>query len=194
MSTFDPGSPDQGRPDQPAYPSAPQYGEQPGNAPAYSGGYGEPAAPAGPPPETVKRATWAMYAALALSLISVIVTVSDASGYKDAIRRANVGRANIDVDSVYTAAVAFSIVLTVLVSALYIVLALNLLRGRNWARITTYVVVGIFILLGLLNLRADAPGLTRVLQVLVLLANIATLVLISLRPSSQFFASRRAVR
>jgi len=192
MSTPDPGSPEQGRPDP--YPSAPQFGQQPANAPAYSGGYGEPAAPAGPPPETVKRATWAMYAAVALSLISLVVTLADSAGYKDVLRRANQGRADFNVDDVYTAAVVSSIVLTVLISALYIVLALNLLKGRNWARIATYVVVGIFTLLGLLGLGADAPAIRQVLGVLVLLANIATLVLLSLRPSSQFFASRRAVR
>lgn len=199
MSTFDPGRSEQGSPDQPGNQSAPppDYSQQqPGgfaNAPQYSGGHDQPAAPAGPPPKEVRWATFAMYAAVALSLLGLLVGIIDSAGYKDSIRAANVGKTTVDIDALYTAAIVFGVVVTLLVAALYIFLARQLLNGKNWARITTFIVVGLFTLLGLLGLGGDAPTISRLVSILVLVANASVLVLLALKPSGQFFASRRTV-
>jgi hypothetical protein len=192
-----PGQTSHQAPGQPPYAGGPA-GSQYGNAPAYdpyaSPGFGTP--PTRPnlaPPREVVWATYAMYAAIALSLINLIVTLADSTGYKDAIRDADPNR-TVDVDAVYTAAVVFAVVVTLLVAALYVFLAINLRKGKNWARITTWIVVGIFTLLGLIGLGGDAPGIARLLGILVLLANAATLVLLAMRPSNRFFAAMRQPR
>jgi quinol-cytochrome oxidoreductase complex cytochrome b subunit len=119
-----------------------------------------------------------------------VVTLADSTGYKNAIRDADPNR-TVDVDAVYTAAVVFAVIVTLLIAALYVFLAINLRKGKNWARITTWVIVGIFTLLGLLGLGNDAPGFARVLGIIVLLANAATLVLLAMRPSNEFFTRMR---
>ena len=61
-------------------------------------------------------------------------------------------------------------------------------RARTGPAFTTWIVVGIFTLLGLLGLGGDAPGFARLFGIIVLLANAATLVLLAIRPSNEFFA------
>jgi hypothetical protein len=189
-----PGQTSHQAPGQPPYAGGPPGGAY-GNAPAYdpyaSPGFGTPPTrPSMAPPREVVWATYAMYASIALSLINLIVTLADSSGYKDAIRDADPNR-TVDVDAVYTAAVVFAVIVTLLIAALYVFLAINLRKGKNWARIVTWVVVGIFTLLGLIGLGSDAPGIARLLGILVLLTNAATLVLLAMRPSNQFFAAMR---
>ena len=128
-----------------------------------------------------------MYASIAFSIVNLIVTLADSTGYKNAIRDADPNR-TVNVDAVYTTAVVFAVVVTLLIAALYVFLAINLRKGKNWARITTWIVVGIFTLLGLVGLGGDAPGIARLFGIIVLLANAATLVLLAIRPSNEFFA------
>ncbi len=191
------GQPPDQPPGQPPYaggPPGPTYGNAPAYDPYASPGFGTPPArPSMPPPREVVWATYAMYASIALSLINLIVTLADSTGYKDAIRNADPNR-TVDVDAVYTAAVVFAVVVTLLIAALYVFLAINLRKGKNWARITTWIIVGIFTLLGLLGLANDVPAIARLLGILVLLANAATLVLLAMRPSNQFFAAMRQPR
>jgi hypothetical protein len=190
MSTPDPGSPEQGRPDP--YPSAPQFGQQ--NAPAYSGGYGEPAAPAGPPPAEVVRASLLMFVQAALGLIGLIFNFADADGIKDSIRDSDANLTPDQVDSAYTVSLAFALVIGLIFAAAYVLLAIQVRKGKNWARITTLVIAGISILFGLLGLAASAPALSRVIGIIGLLINIAIFVFLLLRPAREYFASRRAVR
>jgi hypothetical protein len=194
--------PDPGRPeDEPGYPDAPSPPESAQNSPVespYAGGpTGSPSRdgrPDVPPPKEVVWATYAMYAAIAFSLISLAVRLIDSAGYKDAIRDANAGRPDVDVDTLYTAAVASAVVVTLVVSATYVFLAINLRKGINRARTTTWIVVVALSLLGLLMLRSKVPAIAHVFDVLVLLANAATLVLLAMRPSSQFFAAMKQPR
>jgi hypothetical protein len=191
-----PGQSHQGFPSAPDHSQQQQYAGGPGYQGGYGSmpGYGQPGRPAPTPPKTVVQATRAMYAAIVISLLSLVFTLSDSEGYKDVLRDANTEGTDIDVDALYTGVVIFAVVLTLLIAALYVFLAINILKGRNWARITAWVVIGLFALIGLLGLTGDAPAAARILGVLLLLANIATIVLLALRPSNEFFAASKGPR
>lgn len=199
MSTFDPGRSEPGGPDQPGYPAAPQpdYGQQqPGgyaNAPQYPGGYDEPVA-AGPAPKEVIRATLIMFAQAALGLIGLIVNFADSGGVKDSIRDSDPSLTQDQVDSAYTVGLVFALIIGLVFAALYVLLALQMRKGKNWARIVTLVIAGLSILFGLIGLGASAPAISRVIGVIGLLLNIAIFVLLLLRPAREYFASRKAVR
>jgi hypothetical protein len=201
MSTFDPGRPEQGGPDQPGYPPAPQsdYGQQqqPGgfaNAPQYSGGYNEPAASAGPPPAEVIRATLIMFVQAALGLIGLIINFADSGGVKDSIRDSDSSLTQAQIDSAYTVGLVFALIIGLVFAALYVLLALQMRKGKNWARIVTLVIAGLSILFGLIGLGASVPALSRVISIIGLLLNIAIFVLLMLRPAREYFAARKAVR
>ena len=205
MSTFDPGRPEQGGPDEPGYPSAPapNYGQQPGygaqpggygNAPQYGGAYGQPATPAGPPPQEVVRATLIMFVQAALGLLGLIINFADSAGIKDSIRSGNPNLTADEVDRAYATGLIFAIIIGLVFAALYVLLAIQMRKGKNWARITTMVIAGLSILFGLLGLFASAPALNRVLGIIGLVLNIAIFALLLTRPAKEYFAARRAVR
>jgi hypothetical protein len=196
MSTFDPGRSEQGGPEQP-YQPAPGYAEQPGgyaNAPQYSGGYGQPPAAAGPPPNEVVRATILMFVQAALGLLGLIFNFADADGIKDSIRDSDPTLSADQVDSAYTVGLIFAIIVGLIFAAAYVLLAIQVRKGKNWARIVTLVIAGLSILFGLLGLAASVPALSRILGILGLLINIAIFVLLLLPRAREFFASRRVVR
>ncbi len=64
-------------------------------------------------------------------------------------------------------------------------------RGESWARIVTLVIAGLGVLSGLAAFVQPAAGLSRALGVVALVIDVAIIVLLAQRPSSQFF--RRAL-
>ena len=86
-----------------------------------------------------------------------------------------------------TVAVAMSIALGIVVAILWGLLAFFIRKGKNWARITMWV----FAVLGVLSvpfaLAQGAAGLSLALVLINLALNVAIIVLLALRPSSEFF-------
>ena len=73
---------------------------------------------------------------------------------------------------------------------LYALLTVQVSKGRNWARIVTWVVAGLGILGGLISFAQPEPGLSRVLGIIGLLLDIGIVVLLALAPSNQYFKPR----
>lgn len=173
-----------------SYPPAPQYG----GAPQYGEPYGgAPRAPLAPPREVI-WATYLMFAQVALAVISAILNLADSEGFKDAIREAQPNLTPDEVDSAYNVGVVFTVVIGIVFAALYLLLALQVRKGKNWARIVTFVIAGLGLLFGLLGLAADAPALSRFLGLIGLLLDAAIIVLLLLKPSNDYFAAQKAPR
>jgi hypothetical protein len=206
MSTFDPGRSEERPPDQPGYPSAPppqDYGQQGGyagapaqygNAPQYGGGYGQQAAPTGPVPKEVDLASKLMFARVALGIISSILAFTLGDSIKESIRNGNPELTPSQVDSAYAFGIGVALFFGLLFALLYVLLAIQVRKGKNWARIVTLVLATLGVLSGLLGLVSDGPALERLVAVLLLLVDAAIIVLLLRKPSSEYFASRRAVR
>jgi hypothetical protein len=184
------------------FPPAPDYGTapQPGaaspysSAPQYSDPYGGQPAPAGPPPKEVIWASMLMFIQAALGLLSLLLTFADSDGYKDTIRENSPELTADEVNTAYTLSLVFALIIGLVFSALYVLLALQLRKGKNWARITTFVIAGVSLLFGLLGLAADVPSLSRLIGIVGLLLNLGIIVLLLLKPSKDYFAARKAAR
>lgn len=181
------------------FPPAPEYsgGQQYGSAPAYGSGYGDPyGAPAGPvnPPKEVMRAVQLMFARVALGVLSTILAFASADSIKDSIRENDPNLTASEVDSAFAVAIGITIFFGLVFAALYVLLAIQVRKGKNWARIVTWVLAGLGVLGGLLALLGDGTGLEKGLGLIVLLVDIAIIVLLAMKPSNEFFAARRAAR
>jgi hypothetical protein len=73
---------------------------------------------------------------------------------------------------------------------LYILLALQVGKGKNWARIVTWVLASLGVLSGLAALAQPEPALSRILSIIGLLVDIAIIVLLAQRPSNEYFRRR----
>ena len=91
-------------------------------------------------------------------------------------------------------AIGITVFFGLVFAVLYVLLAIQVRKGKNWARIVTFVLAGLGVLGGLLSLLGDGTGLEKGVGVIVLLVDIAIIVLLALKPSSEYFASRKAPR
>ena len=179
----------------PQYGNAPQYGSPPqyGNAPQYGDPYGQPAAPATPPTEVI-RAVQLMFARVALGILNALIAFASADSIKDSIRESQPSLTDSEVDSAFALAIGITIFFGLVFAALYVLLAIQVRKGKNWARIVTFVLAGLGVLGGLLGLFGNGTGLEKGVGLIVLLVDVAIIVLLAMKPSSQYFAAQKARR
>lgn len=169
-------------PSNPQYPAAPQY-----NYPGYAGGPGGAPAPVAMPP-SVHWASIAMIARTAISIVSVLIVLARLDTITDEVLARN---NTLDRDAA-KAAVIFGSVIALVISLLLLGLALMVRRGRNWARIVAIVLAALGILGGLFSYAQPYGGAVTLLDTVNLLLAIATLVLLVVPQSNEYFKARRA--
>jgi hypothetical protein len=172
-------------PSVPQYPPAPQY-----DYPAYAGGpggFGAPAAPRPPMPPTVHWASIAIIVRTVFSIISTLVIFARLDTITDEVMDRST---NLDRDSA-KAAVVFGAVIALVVAVLLLGLAVKVRQGRNWARIVAIVLAVLGILGGLAQFAQPYGGLIVLLGVVDLLLAIATLALLVLPASNEYFKAAR---
>ena len=177
----------------PGYPPAAATG----GFPAYSATPAAPVAAPATPPQQVTIAFWLYIAAAVLSVISGIATAISVSANRaiilqqvtDSLKNAKTNGANLDPNSLADAAVTFGIVWAVVTlifwALVFVLFAVFMRRGRNWARI----VLTILTVISFLNLAT----IYFIGGIQVIAAIVAT-ILIWLRPASEYFAAVKASR
>jgi hypothetical protein len=161
--------------------------------PAGAGGYGAyPQGPAGPPPAvppTLDYTLWLVIASAVLGVIGLVYSL----GQKDQIVDRLVRDRGISLEDAQNAAnlgIAVAVVVGLGFAVFFVFLAMKIRAGRNWARITLTVLLGLGVLSGLNNLAGDGPAPLRTLGVIGLLLDIAILVLVWLPASNAYIAAR----
>ena len=164
--------------------------------PAYGGGYRPPGPPPGPPPAvpaTLDAAWWLVIANAVIGIVGLAYTVT----HRDEIIDRIMQRRDIDLALARTAAnvgITLAVVFGIGFAIFYIFLAMKMRSGRNWARVTLTVFLGLGVLGGLTNVTGDNPALSKGLGGLALIVDVIALVLIWLRPSNEFIAAHNRTR
>ncbi len=138
-------------------------------------------------PPTVQNAVRLMIGLAVLGLIALIIVFADKSALRDAIRKANPGYDTSRIDSAVNTAIAVGAIVGVVLVVLYVLLALQVRKGKNWARIVTWVLSGLGALGAISNLAQPQPALTKVIAAIELVAYVALIVLLAMKPSSDWF-------
>jgi hypothetical protein len=156
-------------------PSAPQWDERYATRPAR-------ADPRHAPPP-VQLAFRLMLARCVLSLASIVVALGTRSQVeRQALRRTpTVSHSTVDI------AIDFGLAFSVVILVLYALLAVQVRRGANWARVVTWVFAGFGVLGMLVGLTGTSATASRVLVVIQGLIDIALIILLAQRPSSDWF-------
>jgi hypothetical protein len=173
------------------YPSAPA-------SPSAYGAYGAPmppvqpgsVAPLGPPPSSVVNAVRLMFLGAALSALGIIVLLTAKSSMRTAIANKNPNYDAHKLDTAVNAAIAISVVFGIIFLVLYVLLALQVRKGKNWARIVTLVITAIGVLSTLSSYAQPAPAIVHIFGTISGLLDLAIIVL--LVQSKQYF--RRVVQ
>lgn len=168
-----------------SFPPAPPAA--PGAFPAYTAGSAAPVAAPSEPPQPVNIAFWLYIASAALSVISGIVTAIIVSGQRDqfleSLRNSGVNDSGSAVDAVIGFAIAWAVITLIFWALVFVLFAVFMRRGANWARI----VLTVLTVVSLLNLLASFG-----IGALQVIASVVATVLIWLKPASAYFAAVRA--
>jgi phosphoglycerol transferase MdoB-like AlkP superfamily enzyme len=132
-------------------------------------------------------AFWLYVAAAALSLVSLIVSLVTFGGTRDVVARqlANEGVEVSDsaINALLGVTIAISILFAVIWIAAFVLFAVFMKRGANWARIVLTVIT----VLSLVNILSGFG-----LGALQVVASVIATILIWLRPASEYFAAVKA--
>lgn len=168
-------------PPPPEYPAYPASSAAPGAAPV--------AAPTAPP-RFVNIAFWLFIASAVLSVISGIITIatigSQRAQFLDAVKNSDQGGkvdANSVADAVIAGATTWAVITLIFWAVAFVLFAYFMRRGANWARI----VLTVLTVLSLLNIiNGFGAGFLQ------FAASVVAVILIWLRPSSEYFAAVKA--
>jgi hypothetical protein len=172
----------------PSEPPAGAYGAP--MPPIEPGAYDAESRSEGPPPSSVVNAARLMYLSAILVLVTLIVTVSARTAIRKAISDANPTWDAQKLDSAVNAAIAVGAVIDIVIIGLFVLLAFKLRRGRNWARIVTWIIAGLGVVFALSSLVQPGTSGSRLLTLISGLIDVAVIVLLLQRPSSEFFRHR----
>jgi hypothetical protein len=168
--------------------NAPQYGQSPygqqGQSPYAQYPSGQPQAP-GPVPKLVNISFWLFIAAGALWVISMLVSLGtlDSPAVRDMFEKQMAASGtSVDFESIKGFLVGTIVVFAVISAGLYALVAFNVRRGKNWARIlgTVFAALSIFNIVPLS------------LATLAALVGIAAIVLLYLPTTSPYFQKRQS--
>ncbi len=144
--------------------------------------------PVGPAPKSTALAVRLMQVLAALSLVSLVVSLLSRDSLRTSIRQ---NQPTLNQDRLNTAVnvgTAFAVVLGIVFIVLYLLLANQVAKGKNWARIVTVVLAALSVLSTLSAIAQPSPAISKALAVLTALVNIALLVLLFRPDSRAFFA------
>ena len=158
-------------------------------APMPGGSPRDPAGQAPPPP--VQNAVMLMFARSALSVLSLAVLFLTRDTLRDQIQQSDPAMSPEIVDTATTVALTVGSVIGIVFIGLYVLLALQVRKGKNWARIVTLVLAGLGVLAGLASLLQAAPTVSRVISLVALGLDVAIMALLLQRRSGDYFRVSR---
>lgn len=138
-------------------------------------------------PPTVRRAVVIMFVLAALSLLGLIIVVADKSALRKAIEDANTSYDSQQINDAVNAAVTIAVVIGLILIVLYLLLALQVRKGKNWARIVTWVFAGLGVLGSLSTLAQPQAALSKVIAAVQLVLDVVLIVLLAMRASNEYF-------
>jgi drug/metabolite transporter (DMT)-like permease len=140
-----------------------------------------------PRPATVAWACRLLVVNVLLGVVTTIIAVSERDEIRKKIEQHDATLDTHEVETLYNAFLTVAVIIGLGLGLFYLFLAWKMWRGRNWARITTWVFTG----LGALGLITSfvQPNVTigKVSGVIGGLIDVAIIILLALRPSNDFF-------
>jgi len=167
------------------YGGSPEYPPMPPEPPPYS------EVERGPAPASVISAVRLMFVRAALGLVGIIVVLATKDTLKEEILKNNQTADAARLDSLLNTALAIGVVVGLVFIVLYVLLALQVRAGKNWARVVTWVLAGLGAFFGLLSLAQPAPVFSRLISLVTIVLDIAIIVFLARRPSAEYFRSNR---
>lgn len=156
-------------------PPPPQY-----SAPPPSQGAARP-----PMPAVVHYLTIGLFVLIAVEVLQAIVSLATVD---QAASQVGAGALNsAQAENVVQASAVGGAIISFILAAIFVWLTVMLRKGRNWARITSTVLLALGVISALIGVFGGGAALVKVITVIMLLMEIAALVTLWLRQSNEYF-------
>jgi hypothetical protein len=109
---------------------------------------------------------------------------------RSAIRDANPGASEHRINTLYNTAMAAGIAVAAIFIVLYVLLALQVRKGKNWARIVTWIVAGLGVIDAFGSLAQTTTSASQTITIIVGVIDVAIIVMLSQRQSNYYFTKR----
>jgi len=163
-------------------------GTYPPPPPAEDHGHGQQAAVEPPPP--IKTAVSIVWAVIAVSVLSTILTFVFLD---DIVESTGSQLTDSEYDTARTGAIVGAIVGFLIFGALWVLLGMFLRKGANWARIVLTVLSVLGLIFGVLGLTVgDQPAIFLVLTIVQIALYAALLLFMWRRESSEYISAAKA--
>ena len=140
-------------------------------------------------PSTVRNAVLLMYLRAALGVVGIIVSIATKNSLRDHIHSQHPDYDTSKLNSIINASIAIGVVIGIIFLVFYIFLATQVAKGKNWARIVTWVLSALGVL-AVFGAFANTTALTKIVDVVSGLTAIAIIILLAMAPSNQYFAQQ----
>lgn len=159
--------------------------------------YGAPPTPPAPSsgaaPQPVENAFRLMIARAVLGVIGILLVFAQKDEIRKAVIKSNTTVSPQRIDELVNAAVGVAVVLGLIFTVLYVLLAVQVRNGKSWARIVTYVLAGLGILGGLAGFASStATGAAKLIGAVTLVINVVIVVMLSKAESTAWFNRGKA--
>jgi uncharacterized membrane protein YcjF (UPF0283 family) len=149
-----------------------------------------PPPPKGPPPSNVLLAVRLMFVNVGLGVIGLILAFALKSQIRDSIRDKYPDYTASHIDNLVNTAVVIAVVVAAIFVVLYALLALQVQKGKNWARIVTFVFAALGAISALSSLAQNTAALSKVLSIIQGVLDVAIIVLLARGESGSYFRKR----
>jgi len=149
---------------------------------------------AGPAPASVIHAVRLMFVGAALGVAYLVVVLSTRSTLRAAIAKKDPSFDAHKLDSVVNVSTVSALGVGVVYLVLFVLLALQLPRGKNWARVVTWVINGLVIIGGLASVGQPIADATLVVSLIRAVIGLAIVLLLLQRSSNEFFKPPAQIR
>jgi hypothetical protein len=139
-------------------------------------------------PSTVRNAVLLMYIRAGLGVLGIIVVLATKNSLRNEIRDQHPEYDADKLDRLTHNAVHASVIIGIVFLVLYVLLAIQVARGRNWARIVTWVISALGVI-GLLSVLGESSAASKIIGVFSGLLAIGIIILLALAPSNEYFAA-----
>jgi len=154
--------------------------QAPGSTSSSDGGSAQDPAPRYP--SSIVKAVWVMLAQIVLSWVGIALALNAAHGDTPP------GGELTPYDQVVGEATVWVILIAIFSSALYAILARQVLVGAHWAQVVVWFLAGANAFFGVVVLvTADQHGWSDAFSVVAIVMNVALVVLLAARPSAAHF-------
>jgi hypothetical protein len=144
----------------------------------------------GPAPAPVTNAVRLMFVRAAMSVLSLVVLFATKDSLKTQIKKHNTGYSAQKLDDTLNAAIAVALVIGLIFIVLYVLLALQVGKGKNWARIVTWVLAALGVLGAISAFAQPEPAASRVLTLIGGVIDLVIIIFLAQRPSNEYFRRR----